>query len=124
MMDDKPRSADVIPKHIEAARRLLGTRRSNLIKAIVAGLVPAISEYVTAQVKPLRDRIAELEARPTVKYLGTWKSHETYTVGNMVTDHGSCWHCNVSATTERPGDSRDWTLAVKRGSRGRSDDDR
>jgi hypothetical protein len=41
-----------------------------------------------------------------------------YEPGDMVTWHGSLWHCNA-ATSERPGGGAAWTLAVKCGRDGK-----
>jgi hypothetical protein len=41
-----------------------------------------------------------------------------YEPGDMVTWHGSLWHCNA-ATAERPGSGAAWTLAVKCGRDGK-----
>ncbi len=66
----------------------------------------------------LERRVAELEARPSMKYLGVWDPHVQYNVGNLVTKAGSIWHANKSTRSE-PGTSTDWQLAVKRGKNGR-----
>jgi BMFP domain-containing protein YqiC len=69
----------------------------------------------------LEERIANLEARPTVKYLGVWKEGKSYVSGSMVTDRGSVWHC-ARATMQRPGSpppNDDWVLACKRGQDGK-----
>lgn len=87
-------------------------------RALIAALAPAIREFVEEAVDPLEDRIAELEARPTIRYCGAWESGEEYTPGNMVTFSGSLWHCNAD-TAQKPGTGADWTLAAKRGRDGR-----
>lgn len=51
---------------------------------------------------------------PVPVYEGVYKSGEDYVKGDFVTFSGSLWHCN-EATTEKPGQSKAWTLAVKRG---------
>lgn len=51
-------------------------------------------------------------------YRGVWKEGEAYERGDMATWGGSSWHCNA-ATTEKPGASDDWVLAVKRGRDGK-----
>lgn len=62
----------------------------------------------------LEKRVAELEARPTLKYCGVWEKDWTYQPGNFATDQGGVWHCNT-ATKDRPGSNMTWTLAVKQG---------
>lgn len=94
----------------------------SLIKAIMTGIAPVIREFVDKMVgeavAPLKQRVADLEARPVVKYLGTWAEGTEYREGSMVTHDGSTWHCS-GATRDRPGASPFWTLAVKRGRDGK-----
>lgn len=56
----------------------------------------------------------ELAERKSLAYLGPWRAGMICVEGDFVTDHGGLWHCNRE-TALRPGDSPDWTLAVKRG---------
>lgn len=106
---------DDMPEHLRDA---LDSPHGRLTRAIVKGLVPAIHEHVakqiTAATNPLLARIAELEARPALKYVGVWRADTIYRPGEITTDHGSSWHCERS-TTQRPGVNEDWTLMVKRG---------
>jgi hypothetical protein len=81
-------------------------RDAALIKAVVSAVAPVIHE--------LQTRVAALEARPALKYLGTWKENKTYSAGTFITDAGAVWYCNGS-TTSRPGENADWSLAVKSG---------
>jgi hypothetical protein len=60
-------------------------------------------------------RIAELEAKPGLKYCGVWAAEKVYNVGDFVTDHGSLWHCWDGNVGVRPGSSDTWQLAVQRG---------
>lgn len=50
-------------------------------------------------------------------YQGVWKPGE-YVRGDTVTRDGSVWHCEAP-TTDEPGKSPAWRLAVKRGNHGR-----
>jgi hypothetical protein len=50
--------------------------------------------------------------------VGVWKEGTTYVPGDGVTLGGSFFIAQVD-TTEKPGTSNDWRLAVKRGSDGR-----
>ena len=80
------------------------------IDALMAGVADAVNPVL----RRLEDRIAELEARPLLKYVGTW-NHGAYKTGEFVTHQGSLWHCE-RATTASPGTgSPDWKLAVKKG---------
>lgn len=87
------------------------------IESLMDGIAPVIAGYVhkamTQCVEQLMGRIKELEARPTMKYTGTWEARE-YQPGNVVTDGGSMWHCE-RRTQLRPGDNDAWRLCVKKG---------
>ena len=64
----------------------------------------------------LEKRVAELEAKPTTKYRGVWKTDTLYADGEMVTDHGSVWASKANNNASRPGGGNStWQLAVKRG---------
>jgi len=71
-----------------------------LITGIARGFAPLIHE-LEVQIKALSARVQELEARPSLKYLGTWKEGKTYSVGTFITDGGAVWYANAS-TTSRP----------------------
>jgi hypothetical protein len=85
---------------------------------IFDGLVPVIGKFVADRLAPLEARIKELEARPEMKYLGTWRADRGYSSGSCVTDAGSLWHAD-KLTAQRPGASPDWTLVAKRGRDGK-----
>lgn len=65
------------------------------------------------RIRDLEEKLAGLQA-PTLRYVGTWKGGTEYRRGNFVTHAGSLWHANTD-TSEIPGKSNDWTLAVKSG---------
>lgn len=98
----------------------------NLMKAIATGF----GEFLPKAVQPLvqrvielekvavkqNERIAELEARPVMKYAGIWNHGKVYGAGNFVTDSGSVFHAQRASVGERPGSGSDaWVLAVKKG---------
>jgi hypothetical protein len=84
------------------------------VNARDAVLIQAVMSAVAPVVHALEQRIEELERRPTLKYLGTWREGRTFSAGSFVTDRGGIWYCNA-ATTSRPGENADWSLAVKSG---------
>lgn len=94
--------------------------RRRAIEARLDAFESQVPSLQTREAAPsaLEERIAALEARPTVKYLGVWKEGKAYVGGSMVTDKGSVWHAD-RATMQRPGASDDWVLAVKRGADGK-----
>ena len=65
----------------------------------------------------LERRIAELETGTKasgVPYAGTWRHGKEFPAGVFATHNGSLWHCNAS-TTDQPGTSPHWTMAVRGG---------
>ena len=87
--------------------------KANLTKKLDRAYV-TIGKFIAKQLKPLQDRIAELEARPALKHAGTWKEGKQYRAGNLVTFQGGLWLCQ-RATKQRP-ESDHYLLVVKRGS--------
>ena len=76
-----------------------------------------IAKGVGAVVRPLAQRIAELEAT-ALRDGGIWEPGKTYPKGSAVTHRGSLWVA-LQDTNSRPGDpdpsSRAWRLRVKQG---------
>jgi hypothetical protein len=85
-------------------------------------------DHMARRVVDLEQRIAELEARPSLEWQGVWTREQTYRKGHCVTWSGSVWTC-VSAISrgETPGTpsapSRNWKLIVCRGKDGRDGKD-
>jgi hypothetical protein len=71
-------------------------------------------QLLEARAKTLEAELQALKARPTLTYQGVHERGIAYRPGHFVTAKGSLWHCNA-VTSEVPGESDDWTLAVKRG---------
>ena len=86
--------------------------KANLTKKLDRAYV-IVGKFIANQLKPLQDRIAELEARPELKHLGIWRE-KNYKAGSLVTHKGGLWLCQ-KATKQRPGQSSAWTLIVKSG---------
>lgn len=100
------------------------SNRQNSARAQAEATFKAIKTYTAFALKPLQDRIAELERNVSkssdVPYRGVFKSGDTYARGQFCTWSGCLWHANRE-TKSTPGDGQpDWTLAVKRGSDGTS----
>jgi integrin beta 3 len=65
------------------------------------------------------DRVKEFVHKTAVElYRGVYVEGKTYERGDRVTWAGSEWHANETTTT-KPGESKAWTLTVKRGRDGR-----
>jgi len=75
-----------------------------------------VGRAVANRCAELEQRITALESGQRLAYCGVYEPHASYRRGQFVTRNGSLWHCNVDAPKGAPGsDSREWTLAVKRG---------
>lgn len=79
----------------------------------------------TLIVKAVRgERVKELGrvTLPAEIYRGVYAKGQTYERGDGVTWGGSEWHCNET-TSSVPGESKSWTLKVKRGRDGKDGKD-
>jgi hypothetical protein len=89
-------------------------------------LAAEIANLVRHHVRPLKDRIAELEGRivdaekqaAEFRYRGVWQPGETYRKNNFITHDGGVWVC-LRETEGKPGQCLDWQLAVRRGRDGK-----
>ena len=96
------------------------------IEQMADGVFVAVKGYVdrtvavqAARIAVLEQRIAELEARPKLRYLGVHDPEKQYGRGDFVTCGGSVWAAKCQ-TRSRPGsDDGSWQLAVKHGSPGK-----
>ena len=76
-------------------------------------LINNIARAMAQIVKPLRERIAELETRmQEFRYAGVWRDGGEYHAGNFITHDGGLWHANET-TRSRPGRDRTFTLVAK-----------
>lgn len=85
-------------------------------------MLGAKTAILTALLKQAVRRIEDLEVASlptqTLRYRGVYEDGQRYDCGDFVTFGGSLWHSN-GATTDKPGPSAAWTLAVKRGRDGK-----
>jgi hypothetical protein len=84
----------------------------------IGEFVATVTRDLRAEIGALRTRLAELEARPSIKDCGVWKEGE-YRAGDGVTWDGSFWIAQRNTTTKPNRPDSDWRLAVKRGRDGR-----
>lgn len=82
----------------------------SVLMAHMAGLIDAC--------RTLAARVAVLEQRPAVSYMGVWEMGKSYQPGQFVTHGGSLWACH-EPTSGKPGTSPGWQLAAKRGRDGK-----
>jgi len=66
-------------------------------------------------VDPYIKRIEELEARPSMQHRGVWRGDVQYSAGDVVSHGGSGWVAKAVNKAAKPGDTRLWTLFVKKG---------
>jgi hypothetical protein len=102
----------------QLAQPLLTRDLPGLMKAIA----PAFREFLEKAIKPLAQRVVELEGtvaelkETQLKYFGVWDREKNYPKNSMVTDQGSAWVSQIETRGARPGDANAfWKLAVKRG---------
>lgn len=69
--------------------------------------------------RALRQRVAELEARPVHKAAGVWSPDLDYVQGDLVSHGGSAWVSNWKSRGLTPGKNSAWTLFVQRGKDGK-----
>jgi len=74
-----------------------------------------VNELLRKKFDSIEARLAALEARPELTYEGTHEEGREYRRGMFCTRGGSVWYCRAERTTEKPGASADWALAVKKG---------
>ncbi len=73
-------------------------------------IAEVMSDAIAAATAPLVARIAALEGRPEVKYMGAFQADfGCYNEASLVTKGGGLW-ISLRATTQTPGQSGDWRL--------------
>jgi hypothetical protein len=53
------------------------------------------------------------------RYRGPWKHDEDYHIDDMVSCGGNGWVCMLEGAKNKPGDSKQWELFVRKGSHGK-----
>jgi hypothetical protein len=102
-------------------------------EAVAKELADIIRQEFAAEIKPLRDRIKELEASNKqlaaqiaelqsagIRYVGGYQRAQSYKRGEVCTQDGSMW-CAVSdvSPNEQPGKSQGWQLCCRAGRDGK-----
>lgn len=89
------------------------------LEQLMKDIAEVTKEYVAHELASRDSRIKALEERPqALSYQGVWTEGKMYPRGTFVTRAGSIFHANC-VTGAKPGESSDWTLAVKRGADGK-----
>jgi hypothetical protein len=86
---------------------------TELLGELLGELGKTVAQHTKDTVEPLKQRIAELEARPVLEDAGVWQERALYRPGHVVTYKGSAWVCREANSTARPGKSDVWRLMVK-----------
>ena len=90
-----------------------------VVKNYIARKVEESAVVLGAEIASLQKRLARIEDRPQLRYLGVWKAGTAYAESSCVTFDGSIWIAR-EATILKPGDGNSaWQLAVKRGRDGK-----
>jgi hypothetical protein len=69
-----------------------------------------------ARIDALQRRVDAMEDKQ-IKFCGVYQHGARYEAGSFVTRNGGLWYAQTN-TCGTPGQSSDWTLAVKRGAAG------
>jgi hypothetical protein len=83
-----------------------------LLKAIGTALGEAQGE-LERRIAGLERQLNDIE-QTRLRFMGVHEPGRRYSRGVLVVRNGSLWHCNGD-TSETPGRSNDWQLAVKQG---------
>jgi hypothetical protein len=89
---------------------------------VVKGAISKSTLPLLEEMFLIKKRLDALEAKPVIRDCGVWISG-AYEPGNAVSKGGSLWIAQRQ-TTDAPGASDAWRLAVKRGRDGRDAKDR
>jgi hypothetical protein len=87
------------------------------LRIAIREVTAVIASDFDRKLSAMRRRIEELEAKPSIQYLGPYQAGKQYGPGDAVSCHGSLWIA-MSATTERPAfdaPNGSWKLAAKAG---------
>jgi hypothetical protein len=88
------------------------------LEMLAADIGDAIVAYVAKELRPLRERIEQLEAGG-LKYVGVYQPAQAYARGSVCTFDGSGFVALRDTINEKPGSSDAWQLAIKRGRDGK-----
>ena len=93
-------------------------RRDLVTQKQLDRVIVKMGQMIGAALKPLRERILELEQR---EWAGVWEAGKSYAKGAIVSHGGSGWLALRQYPDGKPGDGANtgWKLIVKRGRDGR-----
>ena len=85
----------------------------------IFGTIKRVKTGHDTRLDALESRLAELEQRPELKYLGTWERDRVYLEGTAITCKGSLWIARRATAAEPGTPESGWQLACKKGADGR-----
>lgn len=104
---------DMTPAQAEAILEKNATK--TVTHKFLTGLLGSVVAEVAKQIAQQQKRIDALEAKPSIKFCGTFAPGTTYSPGDACVHKSALWICKA-ATSGAPGtDFIGWQLAVKRG---------
>jgi hypothetical protein len=84
--------------------------------AIVDALTKALAgPRVSGRFAQLESRVNALEARPSIKFAGTFQGGRSYEPGDTVIHQSALWICKAATTGTPSKDFVGWQLALKKG---------
>jgi hypothetical protein len=108
---------------VDKGARVMGADLLAGLKFLKEDLVEGLNKYAarvqaaldkrTALIEALQQRVADLEARPSMVHRGIWRENLAYYRGDVVMDQGSVWHCRQATEKARPGRGSCWQLIAK-----------
>jgi hypothetical protein len=72
-----------------------------------------IGAFVGRAIKPLQDKIAELEQRKAMVWRGVWRTGVEYHEGDVTQDKGVLHICKAPTSGTRPGSGPGWQMLHK-----------
>jgi hypothetical protein len=99
----------------ERARQIAPTRDGRLIKAVCDATANAFIPLIADLTKRVSKLEAQQQQEPAAKYFGPWSDNQAYGQNSMVSMSGGLWIAREGNVGCRPGTSKVWQLAVKKG---------
>lgn len=75
----------------------------------------AVGRVLKQVIDPMKARLDALEAKPSMQHRGVWRADTQYQQGDVVSHGGSGWISKALNKAQKPGETRLWTLFVKKG---------
>ncbi len=95
--------------------------RTEQMATVLAVAIHEATTPLLATIVALHQRLAALEARRALRYIGIWQAGQSYADQEAVSHHGGIWIA-LRDTVQTPGAGPDsgWVLACRRGQDGKN----